>query len=877
MGCDPIRTGPMSADSDRTPKRYSARQLRELDLSVPDPRVVWATEASASSEWSSDYAASGACGPPDVFPRLGDHKGTWLSSSDDNAPWLDVTFPGLSEAVALIVCETCGPGSVVSVRDLDRGDELLREDQRVPPTKKGAQLLVIPLDPIAAVPRRVRLTLSGHKSDYQQIDAVGLITQPLDALMAAPPAPPPTTHRRYAPKEVPLHDLRGDPRLVWAKQARASSSYSSSYEAKEAVGRPNVFPKGGDQYKTWLSDNGDRNAWLEPEFAPTELCYGFVALEICGAGCIVRATDTEGKLLWSAKHEQVPSREARLLYVPLDPPRPLRKLRLWVSPAIDDYREIDAVALLTAPLEQLATKAPEPPPPPPPPVPGEPEGGFTQLAGVLLGPTPEAPLLHLTLRTKKGPFPMNRAGDVRLQLDTGREVTLEIDRTTVYGRPVLRREERFGELAAELPWLRDELGTDAPADDEEVVLEGEQLVGGESVHVAGKPTGLPSMGGFREAAGTHERLVAAAVANRPLSSTPFPKNGTREFHRAAVVEAAKAPRVPVPHPLARARRVAWWVTGAAALVFSLMAWLVGGQPVSGGLALEFGLALWATLSSLVLALEFSGRSAMITRVVGGVGQKRSGRVRFINPAWTATWTGIFAVCVGIPYGGIVSGLPKDALVPTVCLTLLLGGVHALVRVLRWQWADFTGLFVGLPLLLVPVGTLGSSQRGRFSGALEKGCRSSESFTAHSEYLGTTQSVDQQGRVTTHDRYRHWQTRSVSSSLGQGASLYLANGTLLQAGKVLQTVDVTLTPRATQGEVYASFASEHAPGDVAHLFGVARDVDGTWVVEPCDVLLGDMKALRRETVRHLGALFGLLFLVASGVAAALVLSSRGAPL
>jgi hypothetical protein len=49
----------------------------------------------------------------------------------------------------------------------------------------------------------------------------------------------------------------------------------------------------------------------------------------------------------------------------------------------------------------------------------------------------------------------------------------------VYGRPVLRREERFGELAAELPWLRDELGTDAPADDEEVVLEGEQLVGGE--------------------------------------------------------------------------------------------------------------------------------------------------------------------------------------------------------------------------------------------------------------------------------------------------------------------------------------------------------------------------------------------------------------
>jgi hypothetical protein len=179
--------------------------------------------------------------------------------------------------------------------------------------------------------------------------------------------------------------------------------------------------------------------------------------------------------------------------------------------------------------------------------------------------------------------------------------------------------------------------------------------------------------------------------------------------------------------------------------------------------------------------------------------------------------------------------------------------------------------------LVPAGTLGSGKRGRFTGALEKACRTSESFTEHSEYLGTSQTVDDQGRVTTHDRYRHWQTRSVSSSVGQGAGLYLADGTLLQAGKVQQTVDVTLTPRAAKAPVYASFASEHAPGDVAHLFGVARDVDGTWVVQPCDVLLGDVKALRRETALHLGALFGLLFLVASGVAAALVLSSRGAPL
>jgi hypothetical protein len=311
---------------------------------------------------------------------------------------------------------------------------------------------------------------------------------------------------------------------------------------------------------------------------------------------------------------------------------------------------------------------------------------------------------------------------------------------------------------------------------------------------------------------------------------------------------------PVPHPLARARRVAWWVTGAAALVFSLMAWLVGGQPVSGGLALEFGLALWATLSSLVLALEFSGRSAMITRVVGGVGQKRSGRVRFINPAWTATvMTGIFAVCVQASRtAGSCRACPKMRWCPPCASRSCWAGCMPSCACCAGSGPTSPGSSWACRCCWCPVGTLGSSQRGRFTRRPREGVPEQRVVhRAHSEYLGTSQSVDDQGRVTTHDRYRHWQTRSVSSSLGQGASLYLANGTLLQAGKVLQTVDVTLTPRATQGEVYASFASEHAPGDVAHLFGVARDVDGTWVVEPCDVLLGDVKALRRETVRHLG--------------------------
>ena len=74
----------------------------------------------------------------------------------------------------------------------------------------------------------------------------------------------------------------------------------------------------------------------------------------------------------------------------------------------------------------------------------------------------------------------------------------------------------------------------------------------------------------------------------------------------------------------------------------------------------------------------------------------------------------------------------------------------------WQWADRSGTVTALPILFARPGRLGSGARGRFTGSLGQGARTHEQFTAHSKYLGTTQTRDEQGRV--------WNTIGVSHNV-----------------------------------------------------------------------------------------------------------------
>ncbi|MCA9578188.1 MAG: hypothetical protein H6726_26780 [Sandaracinaceae bacterium] len=846
-------------------RRYVPEELGQLDLAWVDPRVAWATSATASSEWSSSYAAAAACGPPCVFPRHGDHEGTWLPDSSDQRPHIDVTLPEATLAHAVVVCETCGTGSVRRIRDLDRETVLFDDQAPRPKDRRKAQLLVVPLAPSTPAPRRLRVELRGRKEDYEEIDAIGLLLAPLSELMNTRPAPSEARHARYAPDEHGVDDLRGDWRLSWAKAGRASSEYSSDYAARHALGKPRVFPKGGDHAKTWLSDNDDRYAWLEVSFHDEGPCHGFIALETCGAGAVVRATDPSGAELWQGAVDEAPRREARLLCVEFTTPRELTDLRLYVSPAISDYREIDAVALLRCPFEELRRPAPPRPPPPPKPVPGEPRGGFTRLGGTLRGPTPEAPLLHLTLAHAGGTLNVNHGGPATLRLADGHELSLELERTVIYGAPLQRHTAPFGELVASLPPLRDALGSLALPDDTVATLVGTQLVGGEHVLVAGTP--VVADAGFREAAGRLEGIRVAALSTRPWDQTTFAARGIHDFER-DVRATGGAAEARTEGAFERWRRIANRSASLAAVLLCAASWYAARTTILQGWAATLLTAtLLATVTSAVFALELHGRARLVTVVEDG-GRRRRGRIRGTPPGWTAFGTG-FLLCFALLVGGIAVGTAAARVGELVLrVVFAIGGAHALVRLVMWRWADRGALRATLPLLLGRPAALVEGSRGLLAGALGERHRTTEALSAHSEHLGSYESTDEQGRVTVHEQYRNWNESHLSCDAGQGTRIFLADGTLVVAGNVRRVVDAGVSPRKPKrDEDYARFESQHQEGDPAVLLGRLVRRDEHWEVDDAVLLLGSRSQLWRETAPQLVGVLGLTVIMAAGVIAA----------
>jgi hypothetical protein len=820
-------------------RRLAPSELKALDLTLSDPRIHWAKRARSSSSWSESYAPSTACGPPSVFPEHGDRSGTWLAASGDARPWIELEMPTLDRAHALLICETCAPGGITSVRDQDGAIDLFVAEERAIRPLDGARLLVVPLDPALPAPARIRIGLK-RSNEYQEIDAVALVTVPFEELMAAPVTLGELRHRRFAPEQVRIHDLHGDRRIVWAMSAKASSEWSSSYAAKAATGRPNVFPKGGDHSGTWLSDTSDRNAWIELSFGKASQrsgdCYGFIVLETCGAGAVVRATNEHEQVLWQAGVGEVPHRQARLLYVPLEPARPPNKLRLHLSGAIEDYREIDAVALLYAPLEDLETEAP---PPPPPPIPGAPREGFTFMEGTLLGVSAERPLVHAVLRTSNGAHALMWGPALRLRLESGAEVELELQDTTVFGDPLRRRRGRFADLSAELPALGTALGTSrAPADDDEVVVQGQQIASSLRVHVAGVPYAV-SDGGFRERANVPEKIRVAVISREPLSATPFMRDGTDTFRAGASKLGAHDF---VPHPLSHWVRNAVGVAGVGLAAVLAMLLLTQDGAVGWGAGL-LAFALCFAACACIFAIELIGRANTVF-VVGRKGSgKRNGRAGFSDPKWTLVWLVTFVGITAFILSGALSSFDVDARLPAFVLASVLGGAYALVRSLMWQWSAGWVLWTALRALM----------RKATTGVLTSAHRSTEVLEAHIEHLGTEQYADADGRIQTRERYKEWTTRSARADHQVTLALPDARRASPVAPRVV--IDVAMTPvkigagpkHGPAPTAYASFASEHEVGDVASLIGQVVEDGGELKVNDAIVLLGPRSVLVRRTL------------------------------
>jgi hypothetical protein len=815
-----------------TARRHKPSELGALDLALLDPRIAWARTAKASSEWSSSYAASSACGPPSVFPRGGDEHGTWLAGSDDRQPALELTFSAPFAPRALIVCETCGPGGITSIRDLDHRRELYAAKARALQPTRDARLLVVPLDPEAPAPRRIRIELRNVGDDYQEIDAVGLIAEPIEALVASPVRLGPARHRRYRPDEVERLRFRDDHRIVWARRARASSEWSDGYAAKGATGPPNVFPRGGDHERTWLSRNDDRDAWLELTFENDQPVHGLLVAETCGAGATIRALGDDGRVLWQARHDDVPRREARLLHVPLEGEPVLTAVRLYVSPAIDDYREIDAVALLRAPFDELSS------PPPPPPIPGAPRGGFTIASGGLVGASPTHPAAHVVVRTRDAVRVVSSAGPLTLVTEGGQEIALTLDDATVYGPPLPRRRGRWRDVAPAMPWLAEALGERAPSPEAAVDVYGRAITRDAPAHVAGIASKRAD-GGFRDAGGAAQQLTVRALADRPLADTDFPARGTRTFREGVrPLERARA----APHGYDR--WVAWLggvalagLLAAGGLFGAIEAGLAGaGWPVCLGV-LGFGTGLLA--SSITLDLVLRRAAPLVVERGAKVGRNR--RVRLPRPLWNvlATFFSAWLIVAVLALLTLDADAPAAGILAGVSAVV---GLHALVRLAFWAWSG------GPALLAATRATFGRTKECM----LEDDVSVEEVHTERSEHLGTEQVVDDQGRVTTRDRFRSWTERDLRV---QGEpSLVMPDGSVAPT-RPERLVVPRVEPRPVAGDAAAVMwrvGAGFGMGDPALVLGA----DGR---RPELVVLGDHASLRRAVLVAWAALGGLLLL------------------
>ncbi|MCB9593010.1 MAG: hypothetical protein H6719_09785 [Sandaracinaceae bacterium] len=801
-------------------RRYRPEDLPGLDLATPDERLAWATWARGSSTYSSSYGAGSACGSPTVYPESGDRRGTWLADSEDAEPWLEVELPEVEGAAALLVCETCGAGAVHEIRDLDRNEVLW---ERKPETGiRDARLVCVPLEG-RPPPRRLRLALAPYAfgDAYHEIDAVGLALVPLDDLRAEPPGLR-TAHERLEPSAVARLELRDDPRVHWATSAHASSEWSSSYAARKAVGPPRVFPRGGDLENTWLSKDRSHDEWLELAFDVKGPVHGIIVLETCGAGAVYKITDEHGGLLWGARPEVVPEREARLLHVALAAAVAPKRLRLWVSAAVDDYREIDAVALLSAPFESLS----EPPPPP-----GEPEEGWTALEGTLVG---DLPFVHAVLRTRNAGRAATSKGSVRLRVASGEEIPLDTERAAVLGVPVVRARGSWAEVARELPWAAACFEDPGVGPDEPVVLEGRRVLEGVTVEALGDDVGVRARG-FRDSArGLPERLVTAALAVG--SREGFDHLGADAFERSA--RRFEEPRtVPRPlHPLVVGTTTAAVVTG--------LGWLVSAG-AAGSTAVVSLLCFVAFAFTGVLAVEHAARMTFLpASLPTPSGSRLDTRVGFTRPDLTVMVNGLVLVLSAVVLVAATEIMEVRAGAARAAYALAAGfACVRLAKLLRVAWGP---LRESLSLLRAPELSRVVGARGRVSGTLGHGPFSRrERWTIRAKHLGTGTSTDDAGNLVTHERYETWHERHATGQAPSALRLITADGATVRATETPPTTDVGMTPRSARLADLAYFESLHEEGDPATLLGVVEAVGDGIEIRPTHLLLGRLEELRRR--------------------------------
>lgn len=182
-----------------------------------------------------------------------------------------------------------------------------------------------------------------------------------DRLMRGPSPSRSGSASRRGSSQLRPGELAATDRALWPASASASSTFGAGWSPSATIGPPRVFPTCGDRPGAWAPGPAHSAVeWLELEYGhevPVALVRVFETNRPGSTFAVVDVSAGED-LLYAGPTEA--RSEAAVLEVVVSPPRPIRRLRLYlVNPG---WAEIDTVGLYAAaPLpEALRSKASAP-------------------------------------------------------------------------------------------------------------------------------------------------------------------------------------------------------------------------------------------------------------------------------------------------------------------------------------------------------------------------------------------------------------------------------------------------------------------------------------------------------------------------------------
>lgn len=160
--------------------------------------------------------------------------------------------------------------------------------------------------------------------------------------------------------------------MAWPYQGAATSKMTSTKSVKQALGKPDVWPKYDVSDRVWIpkSTSSDKD-YMELTFDPPVLAKQVHVFETSWPGCVSRIEDLSGDeavVLYQATvtkdGRNAVGRKAQVLYADIAPARPIAKLRVTVRPKAAGFTRpaIDAVGLVKGEAEAAPAAAAAPAP-----------------------------------------------------------------------------------------------------------------------------------------------------------------------------------------------------------------------------------------------------------------------------------------------------------------------------------------------------------------------------------------------------------------------------------------------------------------------------------------------------------------------------------